>query len=285
MLNCTRRVTRAAGVTRGDSVHGASTSSGYITLPGQRLEYFRIGETKQGLPTLVFLHEGLGSVSLWRDFPAKVAALTGCGALVYSRPGYGRSNPKPPPWETSFMSVEAWKVLPHVLNAAEIQSALLVGHSDGASIALLFAARDEEKRTSALVLLAPHVFVEDVTLSRITQLAQRPLRDRLLQRLWRHHGTNADSLLAAWTDVWLSDRFREWNITSFLPSIHVPVLVVQGENDEFGTTAQVNAIVDYASGPVEIALIPRCGHAPQWDAPDKTLALVTHFIAKFTEQR
>lgn len=214
-------------------------------------------------PTLVFLHEGLGSVSAWRDFPARLAAATGRAALVFSRAGYGRSPRKPGPWPVEFMHDEAESL-------ALDPDSILIGHSDGASIALLYAAAHPVR---ALVLEAPHVFVEDKTVASIALLG-----DDVRARLARHHD-HADETFAAWRDVWLRPAFRRWNIEPCLPHVHAPTLVIQGEDDEYGTVAQVDAIRRQLGAPCQTLLLPDCGHAPHRDQPDRTLAATTAFIA------
>jgi pimeloyl-ACP methyl ester carboxylesterase len=217
-------------------------------------------------PTLVFLHEGLGSVSAWRDFPARVAAATGRAALVFSRAGYGRSPRKPGPWPVEFMHDEAAAL-------AFDPDSILVGHSDGASIALLYAA---EHAVRALVLEAPHVFVEDKTVASIARLG-----DDVRARLLRHHD-HANETFGAWRDVWLRPEFRRWNIEACLPRVHAPTLVIQGEDDEYGTVAQVDAIRRQLGAPCETLLLPECGHAPHRDQPERTLAAMSAFIQSMT---
>lgn len=213
-------------------------------------------------PTLVFLHEGLGSVSAWREFPAQLAAATGLAALVVSRAGYGRSPRKPGPWPVGFMHDEAAAL-------AVDPDSILVGHSDGASIALLYAAAHPVR---ALVLEAPHVFVEDKTVASIALLG-----DDVRARLARHHD-HADETFAAWRDVWLRPEFRRWNIEACLPRVRAPALVIQGEDDEYGTTAQVDAIRRQLGAPCQTLLLPECGHAPHRDQPARVLAAMSDFI-------
>jgi len=217
-------------------------------------------------PTLVFLHEGLGSLSAWRDFPARLAAATGRAALVFSRAGYGRSPRKPGPWPVEFMHEEAAAL-------ALDPDSILVGHSDGASIALLYAAAHPVR---ALVLEAPHVFVEDKTVASIARLG-----DDVRARLARHHD-HADALFDAWRDVWLRPEFRRWNIETCLSRVHAPTLVIQGDDDEYGTVAQVDAIRHQLGAPCQTLLLPECGHAPHRDQPARTLAAMTAFIQSIT---
>ncbi len=253
--------------------------TGFLHAGGRRLEYAWHGPPPGEAPTLVFLHEGLGCVSLWRDFPARLAEATGCGALVYSRAGYGRSDPVPLPRPVRFMHDEGLRVLPEVLNAAGVRDAILVGHSDGASIALVHAGSGAAGRVRALVLEAPHVFVEDVSVASIAAVGEAYRDTDLRARLARHHGANVDCAFHGWNGVWLDPEFRAWNIEDCLPRVAVPVLVVQGEADEYGTVAQVEAIRRQAAGPVETVILPRVGHSPHRDAPDAILEAMARFVA------
>ncbi|HEX9109776.1 MAG TPA: alpha/beta hydrolase, partial [Longimicrobiales bacterium] len=237
------------------------------------------GARAEAAPTLVFLHEGLGSVSLWRDFPARLAQATGLGALVYSRRGYGRSDPVPLPRPVRFMHDEA-EVLEKVLDAAGVRQAIPVGHSDGASIALIHAATYPGERVRALVLEAPHVFVEDVSVASIAAIGDEYRSTDLPRRLARHHGDNTDGAFRGWNEVWLDPAFRAWDIQALLPRIRMPALVLQGEDDEYGTPAQVEAIGRGVSAPVESHLLASCGHSPHRDRPEAVLAAVTAFLRK-----
>jgi pimeloyl-ACP methyl ester carboxylesterase len=215
-----------------------------------------------GAPTLVFLHEGLGSVSGWRDFPAQLARATGCAAIVQSRAGYGRSPVKPGPWPVAFMHDEARAL-------AVDPDSILVGHSDGGSIALLYAATHPVR---GLILEAPHVFVEDETVASIALLG-----DELRPGLGRHHD-HADALFDAWREVWLSPEFRRWNIEECLPRVRAPTLVIQGEDDQYGTVAQVDAIRRQLGAPCQTLLLPECGHGPHREQPARTLAAMAAFV-------
>jgi len=242
-----------------------------------RLEYERHGAADA--PTLVFLHEGLGCVAMWKGFPADVADATGCGALVYSRAGYGGSDPIELPRPTRYMHDEATGALPEILDALDVHSAILVGHSDGASIALIHAGTHATARVKALVLEAPHVFVEDISVTSIAESKRAYETTDLRARLERYHGKNTDVAFRGWNDVWLSDDFRAWNIEEYLPRITVPTLVVQGEDDAYGTLAQVESIERNSGGEVERAILPSCGHAPHRDRPKETLDAIVRFVA------
>jgi len=251
-------------------------SHAFVVAGGRRLEYRWIGPRGDEAPTLVFLHEGLGSASLWRDFPDRLAAATGCGALVYSRAGYGRSDPIDLPRPVAFMHHEA-AVLAEVLERTCVVDPVLVGHSDGASIAIIYAGSDAGPRPRALLLEAPHVFTEPHGLAGIAAIRETYATTGLRERLARHH-RHVDVAFRGWNDVWLDPDFRAWNIEAYLPRIAAPVLVVQGEDDEYGTWAQVDAIRAGTGGRVEVLAVPACGHAPHREHPDVVLAAMARFV-------
>ena len=225
-------------------------------------------------PALVFLHEGLGSVGLWRDFPARLAAATGRRALVYSRAGHGFSGVPEAARTPRFMHEEALDVLPALLRAAGIEAPVLVGHSDGGSIALIHASSHP---VSGLVLLAPHVFVEDVTVTSIEEARVTFETTDLGARMGRYH-RDAERTFRLWNDIWLAPEFRAWNIEDVLPGVRAPTLLIQGEHDQYGTLAQIDAIERGLQGPVQRAVLD-CRHAPHLEAPDETLAAARAFLA------
>ena len=249
----------------------------FLLAGGRRLEHVWHGPPPDAAPTLVFLHEGLGCVSTWRDFPARLAEATGCGALVYSRAGYGASDPVALPRPLRFMHDEA-ALLPEVLDAAEVRECVLVGHSDGASIALIHAGSAPSPRVRGLALMAPHVFVEDVTVRSIEQAAVRYEAGDLRRALERHHGANVDVAFRGWNRSWLDPAFRSWNLEEFLPGIRVPMLLVQGQDDEYGTLRQLDAIEAGCRAPVRRLVLAECGHAPHRDQPEQTLAAMKRFV-------
>ncbi|HYH19741.1 MAG TPA: alpha/beta hydrolase [Azospirillum sp.] len=251
---------------------------GFLDVAGARLEYRWIAPARTGRPTLVFLHEGLGCVALWKDFPDRVAAATGCGALVYSRAGYGRSSPVPVPRPLRYMHDEGLEVLPALLDQLDLRDVVLVGHSDGASIALIRAGNDRGGRLSGAVVMAPHVFNEDVSVASIAKAAEAYRDGDLRSRLRRLHGDNVDCAFWGWNRAWLDPGFRAWNIEEHLPGIRVPVLAIQGSDDEYGTAAQVEAIEAKAGGPVEVLMLDGCGHSPHRDQPEATLAAIRDFV-------
>ena len=229
------------------------------------------------LPTLVFLHEGLGSVRHWRDFPSAVVHETGCPALVYDRLGYGRSDAAPTPRTMNYMEQEAFEFVPQVLQAAHIQRAIFIGHSDGGSIALLFAARYPQM-TQALITEAAHVFVEDITTQGIREAVEIYNTTNFPEKLARYHGDKTEKVFSSWAETWLSPEFAAWNIERYLADIHAPLLVMQGIEDEYGTVAQVEAIASQVSGQVTPCLVPNCAHIPHQQARDLVFQHICGFI-------
>ena len=255
---------------------------------GQRLDGRLIGPGPGDAPTIVFLHQGLGCEGMWRDFPDHMASATGCGALVYSRIGHGASEALRGPRSIRYMHDEGLKVLPAVLAHFGIGEVILFGHSDGASIAILYAGSGEERPggqcvVRALVLEAPHVFVEAEALEGIRRISREYETTSLKERLARHHGNNTDSMFRAWADVWLRPEFREWNIEGSLPSIESPVLVIQGEDDEYGTARQVESVVKGVRGPARFLLLAHCGHSPHSERPEEVLDAASRFVRERLE--
>jgi len=255
-----------------------------LVAAGHRLEATWLGPRPDATPTIVLLHEGLGSVRGWRDFPARLARETGLGVLAYSRWGYGQSDPVSLPRPLTYMHDEALASLPEVLDAAGVRRAILLGHSDGASIALIFAGSGlpAAQRVLGLVLEAPHVFVEDVSVQSIAAAAEAYRATDLRARLSRQHGDNVDGAFRGWNGAWLDPGFRAWNIEEYLPRVKVPSLVIQGEDDPYGTLAQVDAIETRSGGPVSRLVLPSCGHAPHKDQPEATIEAVARFVRSLT---
>lgn len=257
---------------------------GTLKVKGVDLEYRWIAARDKAAPVLVFLHEGLGSVSLWRDYPDAVAQATGCGALVYSRQGYGKSAPVPLPRPVSYMHTEGLEVLPAVLDAAGLDSVVLVGHSDGGSISIVHAGgSDPAKRVKGLVLMAAHVFNEEVCVASIRDAKTAYETTNLRDKLARYHGDNVDCAFWGWNGVWLHPDFWHWNIEEYLPGVTVPTLVIQGEDDEYGTDAQVKAIAAQVNGPVTVEMLPNCKHSPHKDQRDATLAATARLVRDLME--
>jgi pimeloyl-ACP methyl ester carboxylesterase len=246
---------------------------------GSRMEYRWIGPLPEDAPTVVFLHEGLGCLGMWRDFPDRLASALGYGALVYSRAGYGGSEPVRGPRPVRFMHDEGLDVLPAVIDHFRLRNVVLFGHSDGASIAIVYAGAGLGP-VRALVLEAPHVFVEPVCIESIARIAGAYETTGLRDRLARYHGGNTDSMFRTWTDVWLRPEFRQWNIEEYLPSIEIPVLVVQGENDAYGTLRQLDVVVKQVGGPAESLVLTRCGHSPHSELPDEVLEAAGRFLRR-----
>lgn len=250
-------------------------TSAFIDIDGVRLEYVRIAAQAPHVRPLVFLHEGLGSVAMWRDFPARVAAATGAETLVYSRRGYGRSSGLDGPRAVDYMHREAREVLPRLLAGLGIARPVLIGHSDGASIALIYAG--SALPSAGVVLMAPHVFVEEESVRSIAAAREAFRTTDLPQRLGRYHD-DVDGAFRGWNDIWLDPAFRSWNLEALVPRITAPLMLIQGENDEYGTPAQVETIKRLATAPCELVLLPNCGHSPQRDQPERTVELIAGFV-------
>lgn len=246
----------------------------FLSLDGGPIEYQLFGAEAQAkasrdAPTLVMLHEGLGSVAMWRDFPQTLADSLRLPVLVYSRYGYGQSTPVPGPRPVSYMHDEALIVLPEILRQLHIERPLLFGHSDGGSIALIHASRYPVR---GVIALAPHVFVEDLSVQSIAAAKVTYETTNLRERLARYHA-NVDGAFRGWNNIWLSPEFRSWNIVALLPDIQSPILVIQGAADEYGTEEQLRAIAKSARD-VELSLLPDCGHSPHRDQPTHVLQKV-----------
>ena len=239
------------------------------------LEYRWLGDAACTEPVVVFLHEGLGSVSMWRDFPERFCTEHGFRGLVFSRYGYGQSTPKPASehWEPDFMHRQAHEVLPMLFAHLHIERPWLFGHSDGGSIALLYASKFEP---TGIVVVAPHIGVEDVSIASIEQAREAYAKTDLRARLARHHA-DPDSAFRGWNDVWLSPAFRAWNIEPSLDSITCPVLAVQGEDDEYGTLEQIRGIARQVPQ-AELLVIPHCAHSPHRDQPETLSRAAGRFI-------
>ena len=267
-------VTRTAGGARRTLPGVPPAASSTIAVGGRRLECQDLpGDPAR--PPVVLLHEGLGSVGLWRGLPETLAGATGCRTVAFSRFGHGASDPPPEPRTPRFMHEEALAVLPAVLDALDLRAPVLVGHSDGASIALIHAA---ERPVRGLVAIAPHVFVEEVTLRGIRAARAAFADGGLRERMARHH-RDPDVAFRNWCDVWLDPAFRAWSIEDRLPSITAPLLLVQGDRDEYGSLAQLEAIERGAAGPVERLVVPG-GHSPHLERPDGVVPAIVRFVAR-----
>lgn len=242
-----------------------------------RIEYQWVGSEDSDAPVMVFLHEGLGSVALWKDFPDQLCQRLAMRGLVYSRPGYGLSTPRASDehWGVDFMHRQAWEVLPSLLSKLKVERPWLFGHSDGGSIALLYASRFPDLCRGAIVV-APHLQVEDISISSIQTARQAYLHEGLRARLARYHD-DVDSAFFGWNDVWLSPAFRHWSIVAELAAIRCPLLAIQGEEDEYGTLAQVYGIQQVLPATLVLAL-PQCGHSPHRDQPQALMDASYAFI-------
>jgi len=250
----------------------------FIVAAGHRLEVVRHPPERDGGPTLVLLHEGLGCVTTWRDFPADLASATGLEVIVFSRWGYGQSDPVTVPRPLRYMHDEALDALPEVLDRCGVERAVLVGHSDGGSIALIHAAAARgRERIAGLTLLAPHVFCEPVSVASIEEARVAYLETDLRERLARHH-RDVDGAFWGWNRAWLDPAFMQWNLEAYLPAITIPVTVVQGDADRYGTLAQVDAIARQVSGPVRRVVLEGVGHALHREAPEATLEAVVAMV-------
>jgi pimeloyl-ACP methyl ester carboxylesterase len=246
-----------------------------------RIEYAWIAPELRNAPLIVFLHEGLGSLSMWKDFPAALCDAIGARGLVYSRPGYGRSTPRvaDDAWEADFLHRQAHEVLPALFRALRIDPVRdrpwLFGHSDGGSIALLFAAR-LVRQVAGLIVVAPHIFVEDVGLASIANAREAYLQTDLRTRLAKYHD-DPESAFWGWNDIWLHDSFKPWSIREDIAAIDCPVLAVQGIDDEYGTMAQIQGIAQVLPQ-TELLELPACGHSPHRDQRDALIAACRRFV-------
>ncbi len=243
----------------------------------QAIEYQLTGAHFRDQPLYLLLHEGLGCVDLWRDFPSTLSQALGAPVLAYSRIGYGRSAPVSLPRPVSYMHDEADLWLTEVIDQLTADNIRLIGHSDGASIALIYLAGEHHRRHRRVDMafcLAPHVFVEPVTIASIEAAAQRFDTSDLPQRLKRYHHDNTENAFRGWCDAWLSPAFRDWDLTALLPQIDTPLHVIQGEDDEYGSAEQPRTIAELTAGRCEISMLNHCAHAPQFDQPEQTIQII-----------
>ena len=251
-----------------------------MTADGKRLETIWFGPPPAEAPTLVFLHEGLGCAAMWRDFPARLAAATNCGAMVYSRSGYGRSDPDTPHRPIDFMHHEGLIVLPQLLKTAGIRECILIGHSDGGSIAIIYAGGTKAPQLKGLITEAAHVFCEDLSVKSIAEAKEAYLHGDLRKGLKKYHGVNVDCAFWGWNNVWLHPDFMKWNIEAFLPGIKVQFLAIQGADDQYGTRAQLDAIARQSGAECDPLMLPDCRHTPHKEQGEITFQAMTTFIKK-----
>ena len=250
--------------------------TGVLTIGASDLEYSMIGPAPGQAPTIVMLHEGLGSAGLWGDFPDRLQAATGAGVLVYSRAGYGASSPVTLPRPLDYMHVEALEVLPKLLEAIGFRRGVLLGHSDGASIAAIYAGGIQDHRVRAVAMIAPHFIVEDISVASIAEIKIAYATTDLKAKLARWH-EDVDNAFLGWNGAWLDPQFRDWDISDYLAYIRVPVAIIQGAADQYGTMRQVEVARQECYCPVEVTVLPGVGHAPHREAPTETLQAVVEF--------
>jgi pimeloyl-ACP methyl ester carboxylesterase len=253
--------------------------SGTLRIGASDLEYRMIGPAPVEAPTIVMLHEGLGSAGLWGDFPDKLQAATGAGVLVYSRAGYGASTKVDLPRPLDYMHTEALSVLPDLLDSIGFQRGLLLGHSDGASIAAIYAGGVQDHRVRAVAMIAPHFVVEDISVTSITEIKTAYETTGLRARLTRWH-SDVDNAFYGWNGAWLDPKFREWDISEYLAYIRVPIAILQGVNDEYGTMRQIEIAQEECYCPVDVTVIPGAGHSPHKEAPEATLEAISDFAGR-----
>lgn len=248
-----------------------------LAAAGHAIEFERLPGDERG-PTLVLLHEGLGCVGMWRRFPALLKEASGLPVFSYSRPGYGRSSSIPLPRPLDFHTRDALDVLPAVLDAAGIADCILVGHSDGASIAVVYAGATQDPRVRGLVLMAPHVLTEEKTVMNIAAAKGLFQGTDMRDKLARYHGDNVDCAFWGWCDAWLDADFRRWDISAWLPAISVPVMTVRGNDDAYNTAVHVEHIAAGIRGAVTRCDLPDCGHSPHLEQSEQVVAAVTAFV-------
>lgn len=251
--------------------------TGALHVHHRRLEIAWWGPPPSEAPTLVLLHEGLGCVEMWKGFPGALAEATGMGVMAYSRLGYGGSDPCALPRPLMYMQDEGTFTLPAVIEAAGLRDFVLVGHSDGGSIALAYAGSDPAPGLKGVVTLAAHVFCEAISVQAITRARLDWEMGELREKLTRYHGPNTTCAFRGWNEAWLNPQFRYWSLAPYLPSVTAPVLALQGEADEYGTPAQLTAIAEGVGGAVETALLD-CGHWPHREQRAETLGRITAFL-------
>ena len=254
----------------------ALSTSGFLTIGTSDLEYRMIGPQPAEAPTIVMLHEGLGSAGLWGDFPEKLQAATSAGVFAYSRAGYGASSPVKLPRGLDYMHVEALEILPKLLDQIGFRRGLLVGHSDGASIAAIYAGAAGDHRVRGVAMIAPHFVVEDISVKSIAEIKQAYETTPLRSRLSRWH-RDVDNAFYGWNGAWLDPKFRNWDISEYLAYIRVPVAILQGVDDVYGTIRQIEIAREECYCPVDVTVIPGAGHQPHREAPGATLDAISEF--------
>jgi pimeloyl-ACP methyl ester carboxylesterase len=267
-----------AGLDDGESYEMTLCSTGFLPLGSSNLEYRMLGPTPDQAPTIVMLHEGLGAASLWGDFPEQLQAATGAGILLYSRAGYGASTPAKRPRPLDYMQIEAIDVLPKLLDSIGFKRGLLLGHSDGASIAAIYAGSHQDRRVQGIALIAPHFVVEDISVRSIAEIRKAFETTDLKAKLARRH-KDVDNAFYGWNDAWLDPAFRAWDISEVLAYIRVPVAIVQGADDRYGTIRQIEIAQQACYCPVDVTVLPGVGHSPHREASVATLEVISEFAS------
>jgi pimeloyl-ACP methyl ester carboxylesterase len=253
--------------------------TGTLRIGASDLEYRMVGPAPDVAPTIVMLHEGLGCAGLWGDFPDRLQAATGAGVLVYSRAGYGASTPVALPRPLDYMHIEALDVLPKLLDQVGFCRGLLLGHSDGASIAAIYAGGVQDHRVRGVAMIAPHFIVEDISVTSIARIKQAYETTDLRSKLKRWH-RDVDNAFHGWNGAWLDPKFHGWDISEYLAYIRVPVAISQGADDEYGTIRQVEIAREECYCPVDVTIIPGAGHSPHREAPEATLEAISEFAGR-----
>lgn len=254
-------------------------ASGRFEVGGKSLEYACHGPPPDDAPTLVLLHEGLGCVALWRDFPSRLINATGWGVFVYSRAGYGKSDWAELPRPLDYMTIEAMEVLPDVLDAIGFKNGVLVGHSDGATIAAIHAGLCDGQRVKGVILMAPHFFTEEMGLTEIAKAKTAYEAADLSVKLSKYHH-DPDNAFFGWNDSWLHPDFRQWNVEAVIDQIQVPVLAIQGQQDQYGTLAQIEVIERRCPAPVEKLVLEACRHSPFLDQEAEVIDAMSRFLQR-----
>lgn len=257
-------------------------TSGPLSIDGKALEYACFGPPPSEAPTVIMLHEGLGSVALWKDFPQALAAKSGYGVFVYSRAGHGASDPETLPRPLDHSTRHALDILPQVLDQIDLQKAVLLGHSDGATIAAIYAGSVIDHRIRGLVLMAPHFFTEPGGLAEIAKAKTAYESGDLRARLAQYH-TDPDNCFWGWNTLWLDPGFADWNVADVIDYLRIPVLAIQGRDDQYGTLAQIEEIENRIYSPVDVEILEGCRHAPHLDQPEQTLAVTAEYLARLQQ--
>ncbi|MEM7214542.1 MAG: alpha/beta hydrolase [Pseudomonadota bacterium] len=254
-------------------------ASGFLEIGGSRLEYVCHGPPPDQAYTIILLHEGLGCVGLWKDFPQALSDTSGFGVFAYSRAGYGKSSPVSLPRPLDYMTREAVDILPCILDAIGFRHGVLMGHSDGATIAAIHAGMAEDFRVRGLVLMAPHFFTEPDGLAAIAEARESFENTDLREKLGRYHD-DPENAFCGWNDAWLDPGFEEWNVSDVIDYFRIPVLAIQGSEDQYGTMAQIDEIENRIYSPFDTLILNGCGHAPHVERRAETLAAVSEFTTR-----